>query len=80
MKEEASPKEEARHEGSRLQWRHFVSLAIILAVFGLVALLVLVGYEPAVATAAASTAGLVASTLLHQVGDRGQRLSSEERP
>jgi uncharacterized membrane protein (DUF4010 family) len=60
--------------------RTIVSLIIILAVFGLVALLVLAGYEPAVATAAASTAGLVASTLLHQLEDHRGAVASEEQP
>jgi uncharacterized membrane protein (DUF4010 family) len=59
--------------------RTIVSLIIILAVFGLVALLVLAGYEPAVATATASTAGLVASTLLHQVRDHGRPVAPEEQ-
>ncbi|WP_406326532.1 hypothetical protein [Streptomyces sp. NBC_00203] len=64
-----------RREGnvSRFDGQQLLSLAVIVAVFGLVAFLVLAGYEPGVATTAVAAAGLTASELVRRVFVRGRR-------
>jgi hypothetical protein len=71
-------KDQANARPCAFRLRHLVSLVIVLVVFGLIAVLVLAGYHPAVATATATTAGLIASTLLHQIADRGRPAPGEE--
>lgn len=44
------------------------SIIVIFAVFGLIVLLVRSGYDPVVATAAASAAGVTASEIIRRIG------------
>ncbi|MFD7408665.1 hypothetical protein ACFV7R_39860 [Streptomyces sp. NPDC059866] len=57
----------------RFDGQQILSLATVLAVFALVAALVLIGYEPGVATTAVAAAGLTASELVRRVFARGRR-------
>ncbi|MBZ9644453.1 hypothetical protein [Streptomyces sp. PSKA30] len=57
----------------RFDGQQVLSLATVLAVFALVTALVLIGYEPGVATTAVAAAGLTASELVRRVFARGRR-------